>query len=150
MRQLRDLRVPMRDGVTLSLHAWLPADAATVPVVLLRTPYRCDATEFERLGLRAYVEHGYGVAMQSVRGRGASEGMFGFFFHPGPVRCFSDARKAHAERFRVFFHAMLDRGVYLAPSAYEAGFVSLAHRPRDVAETLAAARKAFAKAARAD
>jgi glutamate-1-semialdehyde 2,1-aminomutase len=77
-------------------------------------------------------------------------GMFGFFFHPGPVRCYEDARKAHAERFRVFFHAMLDRGVYLAPSAYEAGFVSLAHRPRDVAETLAAARNAFAKAARAD
>ena len=44
---------------------------------------------------------------------------------------------------------MLDAGVYLAPSAYEAGFVSLAHRPADVAATLAAARKAFKKAARA-
>lgn len=75
-------------------------------------------------------------------------GMFGFFFHPGPVRSFDDARKSHSERFRSFFHAMLDAGVYLAPSAYEAGFVSLAHRPADVAATLAAARKAFAKAAR--
>ena len=76
-------------------------------------------------------------------------GMFGFFFHPGPVRNFADARKADAARFRTFFHAMLDAGVYLAPSAYEAGFVSLAHRPADVAATLAAARKALKKAARA-
>jgi glutamate-1-semialdehyde 2,1-aminomutase len=76
-------------------------------------------------------------------------GMFGFFFHPGPVWSFDDAKKSHAERFRVFFHAMLDQGVYLAPSAYEAGFVSLAHRASDVAATLAAARKAFRKAARA-
>jgi len=73
-------------------------------------------------------------------------GMFGFFFHPGPVRSFAEAKQSNAERFRVFFHAMLDQGIYLAPSAYEAGFVSLAHRPADVAETLAAARKAFQKA----
>jgi glutamate-1-semialdehyde 2,1-aminomutase len=76
-------------------------------------------------------------------------GMFGFFFHPGPVRNFEEAKKSHAERFRVFFHAMLDAGIYLAPSAYEAGFVSLAHRPADVATTLAAARKAMLRAARA-
>jgi len=76
-------------------------------------------------------------------------GMFGFFFHPGPVRNFADARKANGERFRAFFHAMLDQGVYFAPSAYEAGFVSLAHRPADIAETIAAAKRAFKKAARA-
>ncbi len=75
-------------------------------------------------------------------------GMFGFFFHPGPVRDFEDARKAHAGRFRAFFTAMLDRGVYLAPSSFEAGFVSLAHRPVDVAATVAAAREAFRLAAR--
>jgi glutamate-1-semialdehyde 2,1-aminomutase len=72
-------------------------------------------------------------------------GMFGFFFHPGPVRSFDDAKKSHAERFRRFFHAMLEGGVYLAPSAYEAGFVSLAHGPREIARTLEAARRAFAK-----
>jgi glutamate-1-semialdehyde 2,1-aminomutase len=75
-------------------------------------------------------------------------GMFGFFFHPGPVRCFADAKKADAERFRRFFAAMLDRGVYLAPSPYEAGFVSLAHRPADIDETLEAARHAFKRVAR--
>jgi glutamate-1-semialdehyde 2,1-aminomutase len=76
-------------------------------------------------------------------------GMFGFFFHPGPVRNFDDARKANGARFRAFFHAMLEAGVYLAPSAYEAAFVSLAHRPADIAATLVAARLALKKAARA-
>jgi glutamate-1-semialdehyde 2,1-aminomutase len=77
-------------------------------------------------------------------------GMFGFFFHPGPVRNFDDARKSNLERFRRFFHAMLEGGVYLAPSAYEAGFVSLAHRPREIAATLKAARRAFRSAAASD
>ncbi len=75
-------------------------------------------------------------------------GMFGFFFHPGPVRSYADARKANAERFRRFFAAMLARGVYLAPSPFEAGFVSLAHRPADVAATLEAARGAFRRSLR--
>jgi glutamate-1-semialdehyde 2,1-aminomutase len=79
---------------------------------------------------------------------GAVGGMFGFFFHPGPVRSFEDAKKSHLARFRRFFAAMLERGVYLAPSAFEAGFVSLAHTPRDVDRTLAAAREALRLAAR--
>jgi glutamate-1-semialdehyde 2,1-aminomutase len=76
-------------------------------------------------------------------------GMFGFFFHPGPVLSFADAKKADAAAFRRFFAAMLDAGVYLAPSAFEAGFVSLSHRPRDLAATLVAAREAFAAVAEA-
>jgi glutamate-1-semialdehyde 2,1-aminomutase len=76
-------------------------------------------------------------------------GMFGFFFHPGPVRSFADARKANAERFKRFFHAMLDAGVYLPPSPYEACFVSLAHRPADLAATLEAARGALRRVRRA-
>ncbi len=75
-------------------------------------------------------------------------GMFGFFFHPGPVRSFEDAKKAHGERFKRFFASMLEQGVYLAPSAFEAGFVSLAHRPQDVARTLEAARIALRRASR--
>jgi glutamate-1-semialdehyde 2,1-aminomutase len=75
-------------------------------------------------------------------------GMLGFFFHPGPVRNFADAQKADAEAFVVFFAAMLDQGIYLAPSAYEAAFVSLAHRPKDVDVTLEAARRALRKVAR--
>jgi len=75
-------------------------------------------------------------------------GMFGFFFHPGPVRSFEDVRKAHGARFRKFFTAMLDQGVYLAPSPFEAAFVSTAHRPRDLARTLEAAALALRRAAR--
>lgn len=76
-------------------------------------------------------------------------GMFGFFFHPGPVRNFDDAKKANPARFRRFFAEMLARGVQLAPSSFEAGFVSTAHRSREIAETLDAARIALRKASRA-
>ncbi len=53
--------------------------------------------------------------------------MFGLFFHPGPIRTHADVRQCDFPKFNAFFHAMLDRGVYLAPSQYEAGFLSLAH-----------------------
>jgi len=79
---------------------------------------------------------------------GSLGGMFGFFFHPGPVRNFEEAKKANSERFAVFFASMLEQGVYLAPSPFEAGFVSLAHRPQDVRKTIAAARVALRRAAR--
>jgi glutamate-1-semialdehyde 2,1-aminomutase len=75
-------------------------------------------------------------------------GMFGFFFHPGPVTQFEEAKKSHAERFRRFFHAMLAQGIYLAPSPFECGFVSTAHRRADVEATLEAARVAMRRAAR--
>ena len=74
-------------------------------------------------------------------------GMFGFFFHPGPVRSFADAKEADEAAFRRFFAGMIDRGIYLAPSPYEAGFVSLAHRPADIDATLEAAHKALRRVA---
>jgi glutamate-1-semialdehyde 2,1-aminomutase len=67
---------------------------------------------------------------------GSAGSMWGFFFHQGPVMNFEDAKKSDVELFKRFFHAALDRGVYLAPSAFEAGFVSAAHGDREVAETL--------------
>jgi len=68
-------------------------------------------------------------------------GMFGFVFtDDGPVRSFDQVAKADVGRFRTFFHGMLDAGVYLAPSAFEAGFVSAAHGDEEIARTLAAAR----------
>jgi glutamate-1-semialdehyde 2,1-aminomutase len=72
-------------------------------------------------------------------------GLFGFFFHPGPVANYADAQKADAARFRVFFHAMLDQGIYLAPSPFEAGFVTTAHGDPEIDQTLEAARRAFRK-----
>jgi glutamate-1-semialdehyde 2,1-aminomutase len=70
-------------------------------------------------------------------------GIFGFFFHPGPVRCFDDARRQREDRFRAFFGAMLDAGIYLAPSPYECGFVSLAHADAEIERTLDAAENAL-------
>ncbi len=75
-------------------------------------------------------------------------GMFGFFFHAGPVDDFAQAQQSDAAAFQRFFTAMLEEGVYLAPSPYESGFVSLAHRPEDIATTLEAARRALRKVAR--
>jgi glutamate-1-semialdehyde 2,1-aminomutase len=72
-------------------------------------------------------------------------GMFGFVFtDAGPVRSFAQVAAADVERFKVFFHGMLDHGVYLAPSAFEAGFVSAAHGESEIEQTLDAARKVFA------
>ena len=72
-------------------------------------------------------------------------GMFGFVFtESGPVRSFAQVAAADVERFKAFFHGMLDEGVYLAPSAFEAGFVSAAHGDSEIEQTLAAARKVFA------
>jgi glutamate-1-semialdehyde 2,1-aminomutase len=62
--------------------------------------------------------------------------MFGFFFRAEPVRSYRDARDADVAFFRRFFHAALARGVYIAPSAFEAGFVSSAHGESDIAEAL--------------
>ncbi len=69
--------------------------------------------------------------------------MFGLYFRASPPTSFAEVMQSDRERFNRFFHAMLGRGVYLAPSAYEAGFVSAAHTRAEVDETLAAARAAF-------
>jgi glutamate-1-semialdehyde 2,1-aminomutase len=71
-------------------------------------------------------------------------GMFGIFFtDEGPVTDYAGATACDQTRFRAFFHGMLDRGIYLAPSAFEAGFVSAAHTSEDIAATLAAAERTF-------
>ena len=71
-------------------------------------------------------------------------GMFGFFFTEVPaVTCFAQVMASDVGRFRKFFHAMLAAGVYLAPSAFEAGFVSAAHSDADIAATLHAAERAL-------
>jgi glutamate-1-semialdehyde 2,1-aminomutase len=75
-------------------------------------------------------------------------GIFGFFFHPGPVTRFDEATRQSGERFNAFFAAMLEEGIYLAPSPYECGFVSLAHGDAEVEQTLAAAGRALRVAAR--
>ncbi len=70
--------------------------------------------------------------------------MFTFFFTPEPVTDWESAKRADTGRFRQFFHWMLDRGIYLAPSQFEAGFVSAAHSEQDIARTVETAQEFFA------
>ena len=71
--------------------------------------------------------------------------MFGLYFRAAPPKSFAEVMQCDRERFNKFFHAMLESGVYLAPSAYEAGFVSAAHGEAEIEATLAAARAAFGR-----
>ena len=73
--------------------------------------------------------------------------MFTWFFAPGPVTDWTSAAKSDTEAFGRFFRAMLENGIYLPPSQYEAAFLSAAHTERDVQQTIAAAKQAFALAA---
>ena len=75
-------------------------------------------------------------------------GMFSLFFSEGPVTNYRQVMASDAARFRRFFHAMLAAGVYLAPSPYEAGFVSAAHGEAEISATVEAARRAFESIAR--
>ncbi|MBD2462033.1 glutamate-1-semialdehyde 2,1-aminomutase [Oscillatoria sp. FACHB-1407] len=71
---------------------------------------------------------------------GQISGMFGFFFAEGPIHSYEDAKKSDLNKFARFHRGMLERGVYLAPSQFEAGFTSLAHTEADIDRTLEAAR----------
>jgi glutamate-1-semialdehyde 2,1-aminomutase len=87
----------------------------------------------------AAADAGIGMATES------EGGMFGLVFTDAPsVRSFDQVAAADVERFKKFFHGMLDEGVYLAPSAFEAGFVSAAHGDSEINATIEAARKVFA------
>lgn len=71
---------------------------------------------------------------------GQISGMFGLFFTSGPVHSYEDAKKSDMAKFSRFHRGMLERGIYLAPSQFEAGFTSFAHTEEDIDQTLAAAR----------
>jgi glutamate-1-semialdehyde 2,1-aminomutase len=75
-------------------------------------------------------------------------GMFGLYFAAEPPHTYAEVMACDKESFNRFFHAMLDKGVYLAPSAFEAGFVSAAHSDADIAATAAAAEAVFAELAK--
>ena len=102
---------------------------------------------FDALGAstRALVQGLLGAAAQAgVPMSGECEGgMFGFFFAAQLPQTYAAVLASDKDRFNAFFHAMLDRGVYLAPSAFEAGFVSAAHGKAELEATFEAARAAF-------
>ena len=89
---------------------------------------------------QAAADAGVPLATESVGG------MFGLFFTENDrVSSFAQVMACDSERFSTFFHGMLKRGIYLAPSAFEAGFVSVTHSPAEISETLTAAAEVFAE-----
>ena len=133
---------PMYQAGTLSGNP-LAMTAGIKTLELLKQPgsYEKLAATTERLitGIKsAATEAGFPITGGSV------SAMFGFFLCEGPVRNFEEAKATDAERFGRLHRAMLERGVYLAPSAYEAGFTSLAHSDDDIEATLNAFRESFA------
>jgi len=101
-----------------------------------------DATEKLAMGLKAAAERN-GISL-SINYVGA---MFGFFFTDSqePITTFEQATACDADKFKHFFHLMLEEGIYLAPSAYETGFLSTAHTDKEIEQTLVAADKCFAQ-----
>ena len=116
------------------------AGLATLKAISEPDFYARLATSTQRLvsGLSAAAkEAGVTFSADSVGG------MFGLYFAANPPTSFAEVMQCDKETFNRFFHAMLDRGVYLAPSAFEAGFVSAAHTDADIDATIAAAREVF-------
>jgi glutamate-1-semialdehyde 2,1-aminomutase len=106
---------------------------------------------FDRLTARtaSLVEGLNGVAKRRGAAFSAAHvgGMFGVFFRATPPASYAEVMQSDKDAFNRFFHAMLEAGVYLAPSAYEAGFVSSAHGEAEVAATVQAADQALGKIA---
>jgi glutamate-1-semialdehyde 2,1-aminomutase len=88
---------------------------------------------------RAAQEQGVSFSAASVGG------MFGLYFRETPPASYAEVMQCDKEAFNRFFHGMLSRGFYLAPSAYEAGFVSSAHSPAEIEKTVAAAKSVFSE-----
>jgi glutamate-1-semialdehyde 2,1-aminomutase len=129
---------PVYQAGTLSGNP-IAVAAGLATLKLVSAPGFCEKVEAttQRLveGLRAVGPKGFSA--QSIGS------MFGVYFRDRPPASFAEVMQCDRERFNRFFHEMLKRGVYLAPSAYEAGFVSAAHGAAEIEATLAAARDAF-------
>ena len=104
---------------------------------------------FERLAARtATLTEGLSRAAQAAGVKFSAQsigGMFGIYFSAPPPQSYAEVMACDREAFNRFFHAMLDGGVYLAPSAFEAGFVSAAHSAADIDQTVSVAQRAFAR-----
>jgi glutamate-1-semialdehyde 2,1-aminomutase len=135
---------PVYQAGTLSGNP-LAVAAGTATLRLLTEPGTYEALEAKGAALEAGVKETLAVvgAPCSFQRVGS---MFCLFFHPGPVRNLGDAKASDTAAFARYFHAMLRRGVYLAPSQFEAGFLSLAHSDADLERTLVAGREALEEA----
>ena len=121
----------------------MAAGLAQLRILRDENPY----PELERRTQRLVAGLLAGAAELGVPMVGASLGsMWGVFLAAGPVRSFEDARRSDVALFQRFYHGVLRRGVFFAPSAFEAGFMSTAHTDDDVDETIHHAREALREA----
>ena len=136
---------PMYQAGTLSGNP-LAMTAGIKTLELLKQP-----GSYERLeSITKRLSDGIGEAARAAGlpySGGSISAMFGFFLCEGPVRNFEEAKATDSARFGKLHRAMLERGVYLAPSSFEAGFTSLAHSDADIDVTIEAFRGAFAQIA---
>jgi glutamate-1-semialdehyde 2,1-aminomutase len=133
---------PMYQAGTLSGNP-LAMTAGIETLKVLREPGVFDAIEQKAAKLAGGVGEAAeeaGVPIHQTR----VGTMFSNFFSAGPVTDYASAKASDTERFGRYFHAMLERGIYIAPSQFEAGFISLAHSDEDIERTVGAAREAFA------
>ena len=99
-------------------------------------------------GLGARLEEGFARVLRDTNTRAQLQrwgSMWTLFFNENPVQSFADAKASDTKLFGEFFHAMLERGIYLPPAQFEAAFLSLAHTEDDIDATIEAAREALAK-----
>lgn len=142
MAQLAPLGPVYQAGTLSGNPLAVAAGLATLNIVRREGFYQKLAAGTQALvdGLTAIArEHGTEFSAQSIGG------MFGIYFTARPPTSFDEVMQSNRAAFKRFFHAMLANGVYLAPSAFEAGFVSSAHGEAEIEFTLEAARRAFAK-----
>lgn len=147
MRQLSPLGAVYQAGTLSGNPMALAAGLATLEIILADGFYDALNAAAAQLvdGLTAAAAAA-GVKEFSAQSRG---GMLGLYCRPSPPQNFAEVKECDAKKFATFFHAMLSRGIYLAPSMFEAGFISAAHTPKIIEETITAARAAFAEIAAA-
>ncbi len=136
---------PMYQAGTLSGNP-LAMTAGIKTLELLKQPGTYDKMTATTQKLVAGIKEAAQAAGLPITAASVSA-MFGFFLCEGPVRNFEEAKSTDSERFGKLHRAMLERGVYLAPSAFEAGFISLAHSDADIEATINAFRESFAAVA---
>lgn len=134
---------PVYQAGTLSGNPLAMAAGLTTLQLIRRPGFHAELTDYTTRMLQGLQDRADAAGVPFVTTQAG--GMFGLYFSGAEdIVTFSDVMASDSERFKRFFHLMLDRGVYLAPSAFEAGFTSIAHGDEELRITLDAAERAFA------
>jgi glutamate-1-semialdehyde 2,1-aminomutase len=138
---------PVYQAGTLSGNPLAMAAGLATLNLIARTGFHDELTDYTSRMLQGLQDRADAAGVPFVTTQAG--GMFGLYFSGADdILTFDDVMTSDAERFKRFYHLMLEGGVYLAPSAYEAGFTSIAHGDEELRITLDAAEQAFAQIAR--